>query len=98
MGVPRSQKVTANGIFVYSREEPGKKKLGSAFRAEANHAKSRAVITRHTAEREACDQKVSVWQVESQSVSGKLPFLRGLALSNTNRAGRIAFANCFLDW
>src|SRR5260370_27909316 len=28
---------------------------------------------------------------------GKLPFFHWLALSNANRAGRIAFANCFLD-
>jgi len=29
---------------------------------------------------------------------GKLPFFRWLALSNANRAGRIAFANCVCDW
>jgi hypothetical protein len=28
----------------------------------------------------------------------KLPFFRRLALSNANRAGRIAFANCVSDW
>src|SRR6266850_35875 len=75
----------------------GRKKLGFAFRAEANHAKIEQ-SSRHTAERDPCGQKVSVWQVESQSVRGKLPFLRWLALYNANRAGRIAFTNCFPDW
>ncbi len=49
MGVARTQKVSANGIFIYFREEPGEKKLGSAFRAEANHAKIEQ-SSRHTAE------------------------------------------------
>ena len=43
-------------------------------------------------------QKASVLEVESQSIVGRLPFFRWLALSNANRAGRIAFANCVCDW
>lgn len=43
-------------------------------------------------------QKAFLLEVESQSIAGSyLPFFRGLALSKTNRAGRIAFANCFID-
>src|SRR5260370_22866080 len=29
---------------------------------------------------------------------GKLPFFLWLALPDANRTGRIAFANCFLNW
>ena len=43
-------------------------------------------------------RKASVLDVESQSIAGSyLPFFRGLALSKANRAGQIAFANCFPD-
>jgi hypothetical protein len=96
MGVARCQKVSANEIFIYSREESGEKKLGSASEQRPTTPKSSSHQDTRQSETRAI-QRVSVWQVESQSVRGKLPFLRWLALSNANRAGRITFANCFLD-
>jgi hypothetical protein len=54
-------------FLIHLWESPGGKKLSSAFRIKGHsRARLRAI------------KKVSVWQVESQSIVGSYPFLAGL--------------------